>query len=256
MMKIVVLVKEVPDTWGDRRLNLATGLRDREATDMVIDEIDEKALEVALQHKDEHKDTDVIIMTLGPGSAKEGLRKLLAMGADSAIHIVDDSFVGSDALRTARALAAALTQTGFDLILSGNESTDGRCGIVPAMVAELLGVPVLGNVSSVDLADGVISGTRSTATATITLSAPLPAIASVTEKAAEARFPSFKGTMMAKRKPLTELGEADLRLVSTGVSSTVLEVVERPKRTAGPKIYDHGDAGEAIVNFLRERKVV
>lgn len=255
-MKIVVLVKEVPDTWGDRRLDHTTGLLDRDASDMVIDEIDEKALEVALQYKDDHRDTDVVVLTMGPASAKEGLRKLLAMGADRAVHIVDDSLAGSDGLRTARALAAAAAQIGFDLVIAGNESTDGRCGIVPAMVAELLGVPVLGNVGTLELTEASVSGTRSTTTATTTLWSPLPAVVSVTEKAAEARFPSFKGTMTAKRKPLDELSGSSLGLPATPNTSAVLEVVERPARTAGPKVYDSGDAGAAIVTLLRERKVV
>ncbi|CAN5271335.1 electron transfer flavoprotein subunit beta/FixA family protein [soil metagenome] len=255
-MKIVVLVKEVPDTYGERRLDTVTGLLDRAASDPVIDEIDERALEVALQYKDADKNTEVVVMTLGPDTAKDGLRKLLAMGADRAVHIVDDGFVGSDALRTAQALAAALERAEFDLVLTGNESTDGRCGVVPAMVAELLGLPIVGNLSAVDIHDGSITGTRSTATATTTLRSPLPAVASVTEKSAEARFPSFKGTMTAKRKPLAIVGQADIGLAAPTATSAVLTVVERPARAAGEKIYDRGDAGAAIVAFLRERKVV
>ncbi|MBK5238278.1 MAG: electron transfer flavoprotein subunit beta/FixA family protein, partial [Actinomycetales bacterium] len=143
-MKIVVLMKQVPDTWGDRSLNLETGWVDRTSDAQVIDEINERALEVALCQKDSDKSTEVIVLTMGPADVSDSLRKALAMGCDSAIHILDDTLAGSDAARTATMLAAALREVNADLIIAGNESTDGRGGVVPAMIAEHLGLAHLG----------------------------------------------------------------------------------------------------------------
>ncbi|OJX64516.1 MAG: electron transfer flavoprotein subunit beta [Micrococcales bacterium 73-13] len=254
-MKIVVLVKEVPDTYGERRLDPTTGILDRSG-DLVVDEIDERALEVALQYKDGHKDAEVVVLAVGPASAKDALRKGLSMGADRAVHVEDDALAGADALVTARAIAAALRGEAFDLVVAGNESTDGRGGIVPAMVAELLGLPLLGSLGEVAIADGSVRGTRLTETAATTLSAPLPAVVSVTEKSAEARFPNFKGIMTAKRKPLAVRSTGELGVGSTTPGSRVLTVAERPARAAGTTIADEGDAGERLVAFLRERKAI
>jgi len=253
-MKILVLVKEVPDTYGERRLDLETGYLDRDSGEQVVDEIDERALEVALQIKDEDKSTEVVVATLGPASAKDALRKCLSMGADRAIHVVDDALAGSDVLRTAQTLAAVARRETFDAIIAGNESTDGRSGVVPAMVAELLGLPLVGSLSSVELTSTSVRGVQSTPTAT--LSSPLPAVITITEKSAEARFPNFKGIMTAKRKPLDALTQADLGLTETTVTSEVLSVSERPARAAGSVITDEGDAGAKIVAFLRERKAI
>src|ERR1700712_465289 len=123
-MKIAVLVKQVPDTYGERKLDVATGLIDRDASDAVMDEINERALEVALTLKDSDKSTEVVLITMGPASAKDALRKGLSMGADSAVHVLDDDLEGSDAPTTATVLAAALRQQSFDLVIAGNESTD------------------------------------------------------------------------------------------------------------------------------------
>jgi len=255
-MKILVLVKEVPDTYGERRLDLETGYLDRESGEQVVDEIDERALEVALQIKDSDKSTEVVVATLGPESAKDALRKCLSMGADSAVHVLDDALAGSDTLRTAQALAAVARRVGFDAIIAGNESTDGRGGVVPAMVAELLGLPLVGNLSSVDLTATSVRGVQATAAATATLSSSLPAVITITEKSAEARFPNFKGIMTAKRKPLEALTRADLGLEESAAASEVLSVAERPSRAAGSVITDEGDAGAKIVAFLRERKAI
>jgi electron transfer flavoprotein beta subunit len=255
-MKIVVLIKEVPDTYGDRRLDLKTGLLDRESDDQVVDEIDERALEVALQFKDANKDVEVVVMSLGPRSTVNSLRKGLAMGADRAVHVSDAAFAGADMLLTAQALTEALLIEGFDLVLTGNESTDGRGGIVPAMLAELLELPLLGSLSSIDISDGSVRGVRATAAKTVTLSSPLPAVVSVTEKSADARFPNFKGIMSAKRKPLVVLGKADLAMASHVATSTMVSIAERPARSSGTKIVDEGDSGTKIVEFLRERKAI
>lgn len=247
-MKIVVLVKEVPDTYGERRLDLATGLIDRSSGDQVIDEINERALEVALQVKDKAKDTEVVVVSMGPEQVKDALRKkLLAMGADRAVHLVDDSLAAADALQTAKALAAVLKDESADLIVAGNESTDGRGGVVPAMLAELLGLPLLGSLSHADIAEGRVSGTRSAESVETVLSASLPAIVTVTEKSAEARFPSFMGVMGAKKKPL----DAVAAPAPEGPATKVLSTAERPARAAGTVITDEGDAGRQLAEWLK-----
>ena len=137
-MKIIVLLKQVPDTYEERKLDAATGILDREASEPIIDEIVERAIETALSYKDAHKDTEIVLLSMGPDSVTASLRKALSLGADSAVHVLDDGLAGSDLARTAAVLAAALATTGYDLIIAGNESTDGRGGAIPAMVAEHL----------------------------------------------------------------------------------------------------------------------
>jgi len=255
-VKIAVLIKEVPDTYGERRLDSATGLLDRAASDAVVDEIDERALEVALQHKDSNKDTEVVAIAMGPASAKDALRKALQMGADRAVHIVDDALAGSDALRTAQVLAAALGRERADLVIAGNESTDGRGGVVPAMLAELLGLPFAGSLGSVEIAGGAVRGTRTTDAEVTRLAAALPAIVTVTEKSAEARFPSFKGVMAAKKKPLDALGAASLGVGPAMATTVVLSTAERPARAAGERIEDDGDGGRRLAEWLVARGLV
>jgi len=255
-VKIVVLIKEVPDTYGERRLDLVTGLLDRGFSDSVVDEIDERALEVALEYKDSHKDAEVVAIAMGPASAKDGLRKALQMGADRAVHVVDDALVASDALRTARVLAAAVAREQADLVLAGNESTDGRGGVVPAMVAELLGLPLAGSLGSVTIEQNAIRGTRQTDTAVSTLSTVLPAVATVTEKSAEARFPSFKGVMAAKKKPLDAVTTVMLGIGPAEVRTTVLSTAERPARAAGTAIEDDGEGGRQLAEWLVARGLV
>ena len=140
-MKIIVLVKQVPDTYEERKLDPATGILDRDASEPIIDEIGERALEMALRYKDAHKGTEVVVLSMGPTSVTASLRKGLSLGADSAVHVLDDALAGADLGWTAAVLAAALTKSGYDLIIAGNESTDGRGGVIPAMVAEHLSLP-------------------------------------------------------------------------------------------------------------------
>lgn len=257
-MRIVVLIKQVPDTWGARTIDTATGRLDRESSEAVIDEISEKSIEIGLQLKEQHGG-EVIALTMGSGAANDVLRKALAMGADEALHICDDALVGADAVTTARVLAAAITKTTFDIVVAGNESTDGRGGVIPAMLAELLGVAQLTNLDTV-LVDGTqISGERATEFGTVSVSAQLPAVISITERAAEARYPTFRGIMSAKKKPLSQLGLADLEL-SGGVTPANLTLVKsvdvRPAREAGIKVIDDGSAADQIIDYLVSRRVI
>ena len=251
-MRIIVLVKDVPDTYGDRKLDPETGLADRVAGDHVIDEIDERALEVALAYADGAPDTEVIVLSMAPEPASASLRKALSMGASAAVHIVDDELVGADLGLTAEALAAAARRAEADLIVAGNVSTDGSGGVIPAMVAELLGVPHLTALSAVQIrADGV-SGTRATESGTADVSAGLPAVVSVTEALPEARFPNFKGIMAAKKKPFETVSLADLGVTALPATprAIMIAVAERPPRVSGVKLTDDGEAGARIAEYL------
>ena len=258
-MRIIVLIKQVPDTWGERKLSESTGFVDRAASDAIIDEINERAVEVALAYKDSAKDTEVVVMTMGPASANDVLRKALAMGADSAVHITDDGLAGSDLGWTASALATAIGRDAFDLVVAGNESTDGRGGTIPAMVAEHLGVPHLSSLDSVDLSPTVISGRRAIEEGAMEVHAGLPAVISVTERSAEPRFPNFKGIMTAKKKPLEVLDISALGADASSLGesrSVIVSVAERPARTAGHKIIDEGNAGNELAEFLIAGKFI
>jgi len=257
-MKIVVLVKEVPDTYGDRKLSLETGLADRSASEAVIDEIGERALEVALSHADKTPGTEVVVLSMAPESATTTVRKALAMGAASAVQVVDDGLLGADLALTAEVLAAALQRIGYDLVIGGNLSTDGSGGVIPAMVAEFLGVPNLTSLNSVEIGDGTVSGERASDGATMRVSAALPAVVSITEALPDARFPNFKGIMAAKKKPFETLSLADLQIEPddhSGAHSIVIALSEKPPREAGVKIVDEGDAGEKLAAFLIENRL-
>jgi electron transfer flavoprotein beta subunit len=257
-MRIVVLVKEVPDTWGDRKLDLETGLADRGASEAVLDEIGERALEVALAYADAHPGTEVVALMMAPESAATTVRKALAMGATSAVHVVGESLRGADLSLTAEVLAAAVRRSEPDLVICGNLSTDGAGGVIPAMVAEHLGMPQLTALTAVEIAEQSVSGTRATDAGTMTVSAPLPAVLSITEALPDARFPNFKGIMAAKKKPYETVSPADLGVdpEDFSVPRTILvAVAERPPREAGVKIVDEGDAGEQLAAFLVQNRL-
>jgi len=258
-MRIVVLVKEVPDTWGDRKLNLETGLADRPASERVLDEIGERSLEVALSYADQNAGTEVVVVSMAPAESAATVRKGLAMGAHSAVHVADEQLVGADLGLTAEVLAAAVSRTGFDLVIAGNLSTDGSGGVMGAMVAELLDVPNLTALTSVQIEDGRVSGERASDGATMRVSAELPAVISITEALPDARFPNFKGIMAAKKKPFETLTLADLGVEPEDHSasrSIVLALSEKPPRQAGTKIVDEGDAGEKLAEFLVQNRLV
>jgi electron transfer flavoprotein beta subunit len=257
-MKIVVLVKEVPDTYGDRKLSLETGLADRAASEPVLDEIGERSLEVALTHADANPGTEVVVLSMGPASATATVRKGLAMGAASAVQVVDDALAGADLGLTAEVLAAALRRAGFDLVIAGNRSTDGSGGVLPVMVAELLDVPAATGLTSVSISDAEVSGVRAIDGGTVEVSATLPAVVSITEALPDARFPNFKGIMAAKKKPLETWTLADLGVdpEDAGASRSIMtEVSEKPPRAAGVKITDEGDAGQKLAEFLIQNRL-
>nr|WP_246470263.1 electron transfer flavoprotein subunit beta/FixA family protein [Streptomyces olivoverticillatus] len=259
-MRIVVCVKYVPDATGDR--HFAEDLTvDRDDVDGLLSELDEYAVEQALQIKDEADDAEITVLTVGPEDAKDALRKALSMGADKAVHVEDDDLHGTDALGTSLVLAKALEHVGYDLVVSGMASTDGGMGVVPAMLAERLGVPQVTLLSEVKVEDGKVTGRRDGDAASEQLEAALPAVVSVTDQSGEARYPSFKGIMAAKKKPVESLDLSDLGIEADEVGlenawTKVDEATERPARTAGTIVKDEGEGGKQLAEFLAGQKFI
>ncbi|WEG08274.1 electron transfer flavoprotein subunit beta/FixA family protein [Microbacterium horticulturae] len=257
-MKIIVLVKEVPDTYGDRKLDLETGLADRAASESVLDEISGRALEVALSYADKNAGTEVVVLSMAPESAQATIRKGLAMGAGTAVQIVDEALLGADLGLSAEALAAAIREIGFDLVIAGNQSTDGSGGVLPSMIAELLDVPQATSLNSVEITDTAVSGERAIDGGTANVTAQLPAVISITERLPDARFPNFKGIMAAKKKPYETKTLADLGVDAADPAasrSIMIAVSEKPARSAGTKIVDEGDAGVKLAEFLIQNRL-
>ncbi|GAA3015473.1 electron transfer flavoprotein subunit beta/FixA family protein [Actinokineospora diospyrosa] len=261
MPNIVVLVKQVPDTYSERRLADADHTLDRESADAVLDEINERAVEEALLIK-EAQGGEVTVLSVGPQRATEAIRKALSMGADKAVHVSDPALHGSCLLQTTKVLAAAIGKVdGVDLVIAGNEATDGRGGAVPAMLAEVLGFPQLTHARKVAIDGTTITVTRETDTGLTHLSATLPAVVSVGEKINEPRYPSFKGIMAAKKKPVETYTVADLGIDAGEVglaaaSTTVLEATPKPPRSAGQRVEDGGDGGAKIAEYLIGQKLI
>lgn len=258
-MKIFVLVKEVPDTYGDRKLNLETGLADRAAGDVVLDEITERALEVALSCADKNDGTEVVALAMAPESSTASIRRALAIGAASAVHVVDAELAGADLGLTAEALAAAIRRAEPDLVITGNLSTDGSGGMIPAMLAEHLGFAQATALNAVEITSDGVSGTRAADDGNQSVTVPFPAVISITEALPDARFPNFKGIMAAKKKPLEVLSLADLGVSADPAAAprTIMTTVsEKPPRAAGVKITDEGDAGAQLVEFLVQNRLV
>ncbi|QMU96402.1 electron transfer flavoprotein subunit beta/FixA family protein [Microbacterium esteraromaticum] len=258
-MKIYVLVKEVPDTYGDRKLDLETGLADRAAGEVVLDEITERALEVALSYADKNPGTEVVSLSMSPESATASVRRSLAIGAAAAVHVVDEELRGADLTLTAEVLSAAIRRGEPDLVITGNLSTDGSGGVIPAMLAEHLGYAQATALSAVEIGDGQLTGTRTGDAGTQEVTVPLPAVISITEALPDARFPNFKGIMAAKKKPLEVLSLADLGVSADPAAAprTIMTTVsEKPPRAAGVKITDEGDAAAQLVEFLAQNRLV
>ncbi|WP_099040154.1 electron transfer flavoprotein subunit beta/FixA family protein [Mycobacterium neglectum] len=263
MTNIVVLIKQVPDTWSERKLSDGDFTLDREAADAVLDEINERAVEEALLIKEkEGGESTVTVLTAGPERATEAIRKALSMGADKAVHLVDEGMHGSDMVQTGWAIARALgTIEGTELVIAGNEATDGVGGAVPAIVAEYLGLPQLTHLRKVTVEGGKVTGERETDDGVFTVEAPLPAVVSVNEKINEPRFPSFKGIMAAKKKEVTTLTLAEIGVEAdeVGVANAgtkVLASTPKPPKTAGEKITDEGEGGAKVAEYLVAQKII
>jgi electron transfer flavoprotein beta subunit len=259
-LRIVVCVKYVPDATGDR--HFADDLTvDRDDVDGLLSELDEYAVEQALQIAAEADDAEITVLTVGPEDAKDALRKALSMGADKAVHVEDDALHGTDALGTSLVLAKAIEKTGYDLVVCGMASTDGTMGVLPAMIAERLGVPQVTLLSEVSVDGGTVKGRRDGDAASEQLEASLPAVVSVTDQSGEARYPSFKGIMAAKKKPVEALDLEDLEIDAEAVGlagswTAVESAAQRPARTAGTIVKDEGEGGKQLAEFLAGQKFV
>ena len=265
-MNIVVCVKQVPDSWAEKKLDPTDNTLDRAAADAVVNELDEYAVEEALQLQERLGGPEactVTVLTMGPEKATESIRKALSMGADQAVHVVDPALHGSDAIATSLVLATALKRLAPDLVILGSESTDARMSVVPAMVAERLTWPQLTFAGKVDIDAGAATATiqRVTDYGYDVVTAPLPAVISVVEKINEPRYPSFKGIMAAKKKPVETLALADLGVAAddvglAGAWSGVDDFAARPPRQAGTIVTDEGDGGVKLAEFLATQKFI
>jgi len=259
-MKIAVCVKQVPDTWAEKSLQAEDSTLDRASADGVLNELDEYAVEEALQIAEAHGG-EVTVVSMGPERAAETVRKALSMGADAGVHVLDDALHGSDAIATSAVLAAALAGKDFDLIIFGSESTDARMSVVPAMVAERLGLAQLTFAQRVSVTGTDVTIERVTDYGFDTVTASLPAVVSVVEKINEPRYPSFKGIMAAKKKPVETLAVADLGLEAAAVGqaaawSAVEDFAARPPKAAGTVVTDEGDGATRLAAYLTEQKFI
>jgi electron transfer flavoprotein beta subunit len=260
-MNIAVCVKQIPDPATPGELDPETKTLKREGK-LILDESDSYGVEMALQLVDKAGGGEVTLISMAPNSEVSGLRTALAMGAAKAVLISDDALAGSDSLGTAKVLAKAVERVGdVDLVLTATESTDGYTGTVPEQIAELLDWPSLTFAKHIEIADGKVKIERQTEAGFDEVEASLPAVASVTAGVVEPRYPSFKGIMAAKNKPVDEVKVADLGLSAdqvgwAGARQEISEVRAAPPREAGEKIEDEGDAHEKIVAFLENLKVI
>jgi electron transfer flavoprotein beta subunit len=253
-MNIVVTVKQVPDPNIDPQLDGERLKRDGVAG--VLDPGDEFGVEAGLQIAAAHGG-EVTVVTMGPPQAMEAVRKALSMGAAKGILISDDALKGADALTTAKVLAEAIKKNGFDLVISGVESTDGYTGVVPQMIAALLDVPNATFAKSIDINDGTLKINRQTEKGYDVVETPLPAVVTVTAGVNEPRYPSFKGIVEAKKKPVEQYSLGDLGISLDGPATQKVDAInDAPQRGAGEVVEDDGTGAQKIADFLTEAKVI
>ncbi|GEB15758.1 electron transfer flavoprotein subunit beta/FixA family protein [Pimelobacter simplex] len=264
LSNIVVLVKYVPDATADRKFE-GDNTVDRVGVDGLLSELDEYAVEQALQIKEKRADEEITVtaLTVGPAEAEAAVRKALQMGADKAVHVQDDAIAGSDAVATSLVLAKAIEKIGVpELVVGGLASTDGGLSVVPAMLAERLGLPQVTLAAVVETQGDQVRIKRDGDTATEVIGGTLPLVLSVTDQSGEARYPSFKGIMAAKKKPLEALTLADIGVDASEVGldaawTQVDTVTARPPRTAGEIVKDEdGSGATALVEFLASKKFI
>lgn len=259
-MNIVVCVKYVPDAQSDRSFE-ADNTTDRESVDGLLSELDEYAVEEALKLV-EAGEGEVTVLTMGPEQAGDAIKKALQMGAHKGVLVTDEAIAGSDAVATSLVLAEAIRKIGpVDLVLTGLASTDGTMSVVPAMLAERLGLPQVTFASEMTVDGATVRIRRDGDVASETIEASLPAVVSVTDQINEPRYPSFKGIMAAKKKPVETWGLTDLGVDASQVGldaawTRVDSVTQRPPRSQGEIVTDEGEGGKALAEFLASRKFV
>jgi electron transfer flavoprotein beta subunit len=253
-MKVVVLVKHVPEPNAGWRYGEDRTL-DRAGLDGRLSELDEYAVEQALSLVENGLPATITFLTMGPGPASDALRKALAMGGDDAVHVSDEALHGTDSLGTSLVLARAVERIGFDLVICGMASTDAEMSVVPAMLAERLGVAQVTRAGALSVTDGVVTIRRDGETVTEEVVADLPAIVSVTDQTGEARYPSFRAILAGKKKPVATWSLADLGVDpavvgTTGAATAVRSVAILPEREAGTVVVDDGAAAVQVADFL------
>lgn len=255
-MNVIALAKYVPNPQGTPELG-DDNLLKREAVEGALDPGDEPSIEVALQLT-ESGGGEVTVVSMGPEPAEAAVRKALSVGAHKGVLISDPALRGADTLVTAKVLSTAVLLQEFDLVLTAVESTDGYTGTLPQALAEFLGIPALTFARKVEVADGKVRVERQTETGYEVVECPTPALVTVTAGAAQARYPTLKGIMQAKQKPMEKMSIGDLGLTEEDVqpTQTVSKVEDAPERSAGEVIEDDGSAADRIVQFLKEAKVV
>lgn len=258
-MKIVVLVKYVPEPTAKWRF-AADHTLDRGAVEGRLSELDEYAVEQAVRQVESGVATELSYLTVGPAKAVDGLRKALAMGGDTGVHVLDDAIHGSDSLATSLVLATALQKIGFDLVLSGMASTDAEMSVVPSMVADRLGIAqaTFAGALQVDPASGIVTTRRDGDTASEEVAVALPALVSVTDQIGDPRYPAFKALMAGKKKPVTVWSLADIglspdRVGAAAAATRVRSLTPKPPRQAGTIVVDEGDAAVQLAEFLVAR---
>lgn len=257
-MNVVVCVKQIPDPNTPGKLDPQSKRLVREGVDLVLDPGDEHAVEAGLQLTEKHGG-DVTVVSMGPAKAMEAIRRALAMGAARGILITDAALENSDALSTARAIAAAVKERAPDLIICGTESTDGSSGAVPAQLAEILALPLLSFAKKLEVEDGKVVIDRQTDEGYDVVEAPLPSVVTVTGGINEARYPALRGIMQAKNKEVKQLGLSDLGLdgqAGGAWSEEVVEVKPAEARKAGEVVEDKGEGAKRIADFLQQLKVI
>lgn len=252
-MRVVVCVKQIPDPASPYELDPETHFLQR-PNDQVLDDTDRYGLEMGLQLA-EKTEGSVILVSMGPAGNLQGIRQALAMGADRAIVIDDPELRGADSLTTARVLSAAIGREGFDAVIAGTESTDGYSGVVPQQIAELLGVPALSFAKKVELDGETIRIERQTDYGYDIVEAPTPVVITVTSGVVEPRYPTFKGIMAAKAKPIDQITAGDLGVTAIA-GQEIVSVRPAPERAAGEVIEDDGDAHVRIIQLLEQAKVI
>jgi electron transfer flavoprotein beta subunit len=257
-MNIVVCVKQIPDPAAPQSFDASNNLN--RSGKLILDEADTYGVEMALQLVDKAGGGEVTVVSMGSASDVAGLRNALAMGATKAVIVSDDSLRGSDALSTAKVLAKAISRDSFDLVLAATESSDGYTGTTPVQVAELLGLPSITFAKAVTIDGTTVKVSRQTEAGYDEVTAPLPALVTVTAGVVEPRYASFKGIMAAKSKPLETLSVIDLGLDgqvgADNARETITEVQAAESRQAGEKHVDEGDGAEKVVAFLESIKVL
>jgi len=252
-VKIAVCVKQVPE--GNRRIDPESKRLDRSG-EGALNPFDANAVEEALRLKDAGGEGEVVLVSLGPAKAQDALRKALAMGADRAVLVSDDGAEGADLVATSAALAKALEREGADLILFGQQANDSDGAVLWAAVADRLRLPVVSQAAEVSHADGKLTVKRQTEFGYDVIETPTPAVIAVSDAINEPRYPSLKGIMGAKSKPQETVSLSDLGVDAVESRTEVYALNDPPARGDSKKIEDDGNAAQAIVDFLAEKRLV